>query len=95
MEGALGRSFHLLRCTSADSAPCIARAEQILCELLEVWHAHGDKVLIFSMSLKIIGLLKSMMDTTRYRFLTLDGSTPQDDRASLVTAQVRRLAAWD
>ncbi|GAA6005259.1 uncharacterized protein JCM10292_005359 [Rhodotorula paludigena] len=59
---------------------------KILCELLEVWHAHGDKVLIFSMSLKIIGLLKSMMDTTRYRFLTLDGSTPQDDRMPLVDA---------
>lgn len=33
------------------------------------------------MSLKILDLLSSLMETTRYKYLTLDGSTPQDERA--------------
>ncbi|GAA6011499.1 hypothetical protein JCM10207_002640 [Rhodosporidiobolus poonsookiae] len=57
---------------------------KILCELLQVWYEQGDKVLIFSMSLKIIDLLKDLMETTRYQYLTLDGSTPQEDRMPLV-----------
>ncbi|BGP19952.1 hypothetical protein JCM10213_006729 [Rhodosporidiobolus nylandii] len=56
----------------------------ILCELLEHWSDQGDKVLIFSMSLKVIDLLKDLMETTRYKYLSLDGSTPQDDRMPLV-----------
>ncbi|GAA5858616.1 hypothetical protein JCM8547_001393 [Rhodosporidiobolus lusitaniae] len=55
-----------------------------LCELLELWHSKGDKVLIFSMSLKVIDLLKDLMETTSYKYLALDGSTPQDDRMPLV-----------
>ncbi|GAA5906753.1 hypothetical protein JCM8208_006377 [Rhodotorula glutinis] len=56
----------------------------ILCELLELWHREGHKVLIFSMSLKILDLLSSLMETTHYKYLTLDGSTPQDERMPLV-----------
>ncbi|GAA5973582.1 hypothetical protein JCM11641_007134 [Rhodosporidiobolus odoratus] len=57
---------------------------KILCELLEHWHKNGDKVLIFSMSLKVIDLLKDLMETTHYTYLSLDGSTPQDERMPLV-----------
>ncbi|KPV71875.1 uncharacterized protein RHOBADRAFT_56261 [Rhodotorula graminis WP1] len=57
---------------------------KILCELLELWHHEGHKVLIFSMSLKILDLLSSLMETTHYKYLTLDGSTPQDERMPLV-----------
>lgn len=61
---------------------------QILCELLELWHREGHKVLIFSMSLKILDLLSSLMETTRYKYLTLDGSTPQDERACHSSARL-------
>ncbi|GAA5839010.1 hypothetical protein JCM11251_007852 [Rhodosporidiobolus azoricus] len=57
---------------------------KILSELLELWHKNGDKVLIFSMSLKVMDLLKDLMETTHYRYLSLDGSVPQDDRMPLV-----------
>ncbi|BGP43320.1 hypothetical protein JCM10450v2_007470 [Rhodotorula kratochvilovae] len=57
---------------------------KILCELLDLWHREGHKVLIFSMSLKILDLLAALMETTHYKYLTLDGSTPQDDRMPLV-----------
>ncbi|GEM11524.1 RAD26-like SNF2 family DNA-dependent ATPase [Rhodotorula toruloides] len=56
----------------------------ILCQLLEIWHSQGDKVLIFTMSLKIIDLLENLMMHTRYEYLVLDGSTPQEDRMPLV-----------
>ncbi|CDR48662.1 hypothetical protein NBRC10512_001376 [Rhodotorula toruloides] len=56
----------------------------ILCQLLEIWHSQGDKVLIFTMSLKIIDLLENLMQHTRYEYIVLDGSTPQEDRMPLV-----------
>jgi SNF2 family DNA or RNA helicase len=54
---------------------------QILCDLLDLWSRQGDKVLIFSMSLKVLDLLKDLMETTRYTYVELDGSTPQEERA--------------
>ncbi|GAA5907695.1 hypothetical protein JCM6882_008950 [Rhodosporidiobolus microsporus] len=57
---------------------------KILSELLELWYKNGDKVLVFSMSLKVMDLLKDLMETTQYKYLSLDGSVPQDDRMPLV-----------
>lgn len=53
---------------------------QILRELLRVWYERNDKVLIFSASLKVLAFLEEFMSQTRYKYLVLDGSTPQDDR---------------
>lgn len=58
----------------------ISVAAQILRKLLDLWHKNGDKVLIFSMSLKILSFLEDLMSQTRYEYLVLDGSTPQEDR---------------
>ncbi|TKA50153.1 hypothetical protein B0A53_06428 [Rhodotorula sp. CCFEE 5036] len=57
---------------------------KILRKLLDLWHKNGDKVLIFSMSLKILSFLEDLMSQTRYEYLVLDGSTPQEDRMPLV-----------
>ncbi|KAI5474684.1 RAD26-like SNF2 family DNA-dependent ATPase, partial [Pseudohyphozyma bogoriensis] len=64
--------------TSLDDTLCGKWA--ILAEMLEEWHARGDKVLIFSLSLKIIALLKERMEQTHYTFEYLDGSVPNDER---------------
>lgn len=53
---------------------------QVLCELLELWYKNGDKVLIFSMSLKVLDLLSELMETTHYNYLVLDGKTPAETR---------------
>jgi SNF2 family DNA or RNA helicase len=53
---------------------------QILEELLELWHGQGDKVLIFSISLKVLELVKEFMDDTHYTYRCLDGSVPNDQR---------------
>ncbi|KAL8293046.1 hypothetical protein RQP46_000740 [Phenoliferia psychrophenolica] len=56
----------------------------ILEKLLALWHDQGDKVLIFSLSLKILDLVKGLMEQTHYKFVTLDGSVANDQRMELV-----------
>ena len=52
-------------------------ATQILRKLLHLWHKNGDKVLIFSMSLKILSFLEDLMSQTRYEYLVLAANAPQ------------------
>lgn len=54
---------------------------KILQELLAEWQAEGqgNKVLIFSMSLKILSLVKELFEADgRYKYVCLDGATPAD-----------------
>lgn len=54
---------------------------QILKELLDLWDNQGNKVLIFSMSLKVLSLLKEMFEMDGgYKVVCLDGSVPNDQR---------------
>ncbi|GAA5964461.1 hypothetical protein JCM21900_002382 [Sporobolomyces salmonicolor] len=69
---------------TAFSDPQLCGKWKVLCELLDLWYQNGDKVLIFTMSLKVIALLKDLMEVTRYNYLVLDGSTPQHERLPLV-----------
>ncbi|GAA5874343.1 hypothetical protein JCM1840_001353 [Sporobolomyces johnsonii] len=69
---------------TAFSDPQLCGKWKVLCELLDLWYQNGDKVLIFTMSLKVIALLTDLMELTRYNYLVLDGSTPQHDRLPLV-----------
>lgn len=59
---------------------------KVLRRLLDFWHANGDKVLIFSHSVRLLRLLRGLFDVdgTKYNFSYLDGSMKYDDRAKAV-----------
>ncbi|KAK9804888.1 hypothetical protein WJX72_010344 [[Myrmecia] bisecta] len=49
-------------------------------KLLELWKGKGNKVLIFSHSVKMLKIIKSMVERKGYSAEYLDGSTPVKDR---------------
>ncbi|KAK4048550.1 hypothetical protein OIV83_004718 [Microbotryomycetes sp. JL201] len=58
---------------------------QVLTDMLDVWKENGDKVLIFTLSLKIIDLLRSLFEFhSGFSYRVLDGSVPSDERMELV-----------
>ncbi|PVH84515.1 DNA excision repair protein-like protein [Cadophora sp. DSE1049] len=56
----------------------------ILKKLLKYWHGNGDKVLIFSHSVKLLELLQYLFNNTSYTVSFLSGKTKNDDRQKLV-----------
>jgi DNA excision repair protein ERCC-6-like 2 len=58
---------------------------KILRKLLEFWHDNGDKVLIFSHSVKLLKMLETLLKTTgTYSASYLDGSMTYEERAVAV-----------
>lgn len=59
---------------------------KVLKRLLDYWHANGDKVLVFSRSVRLLRLMKTLfdLDGTKYNFSYLDGSMTYEDRAKAV-----------
>ena len=59
---------------------------KVLKKLLDFWQANGDKVLIFSHSVRLLVLLKNLFDVdgTKYNFSYLDGNMSYEDRAAAV-----------
>ncbi len=59
---------------------------KVLRRLLDFWHANGDKVLIFSHSVRLLRLLRGLFDRwgTKYNFSYLDGSMKYEDRSKAV-----------
>lgn len=58
---------------------------RILKRLLKLWHANGDKVLVFSYSVRLLKMLDMLFKTTTsYNVSRLDGSTPLADRQAIV-----------
>ncbi|KAF2124486.1 hypothetical protein P153DRAFT_350564 [Dothidotthia symphoricarpi CBS 119687] len=60
---------------------------KVLRRLLDFWHANGDKVLIFSHSVRLLRLLRGLFDVdgTKYNFSYLDGSMKYEDRSKAVS----------
>lgn len=52
--------------------------------LMASWLSHGDKVLLFSHSVRMLDILEKFLTRKGYSFLRLDGSTPTGSRQSLV-----------
>lgn len=53
----------------------------ILKKLLKLWYANGDKVLVFSYSVRLLEMLDMLFKmTTTYNVSTLSGKTPNDER---------------
>jgi SNF2 family DNA or RNA helicase len=54
---------------------------RILKKLLKLWHENGDKVLIFSYSVRLLNMLDMLFKmTTTYNVSSLSGKTPNDER---------------
>ncbi|KAG9194029.1 DNA excision repair protein ERCC-6-like 2 [Alternaria panax] len=59
---------------------------KVLRRLLDFWYSNGDKVLIFSHSVRLLRLLRGLFDVdgTKYNFSYLDGSMRYEDRSQAV-----------
>jgi len=56
----------------------------VLRRLMQEWKIQGDKVLLFSMNLRLLDWLSYFVEMEGYRHLRLDGGTPQKKRQPLV-----------
>jgi superfamily II DNA/RNA helicase len=57
---------------------------RILRKLLAFWHASGDKVLVFSHSVRLLKMLKMLFTQTSYNVSYLDGQMAYVDRQTVV-----------
>ena len=57
---------------------------KILKKLLRFWHDNGDKVLVFSHSVRLLKMLQMLFKSTAYNVSYLDGSMALEDRATEV-----------
>lgn len=57
---------------------------KVLRKLLKFWHDNGDKVLVFSHSVRLLEMLRVLFHNTDYNVSFLDGSMPYEDRAKEV-----------
>ena len=56
----------------------------VLRRLLKWWHVNGDKVLVFSHSVRILKMLQMLFCNTSYNFSYLDGSMSYEERSKVV-----------
>ena len=57
---------------------------RVLKKLLRFWHANGDKVLVFSHSVKLLKMLQHLFHNTAYNVSFLDGSLSYSERQAVV-----------
>lgn len=57
---------------------------KILKKLLRFWHGNGDKVLVFSHSVRLLRMLQMLFQHTTYNVSYLDGAMKYEDRAKTV-----------
>ena len=57
---------------------------KVLRKLLKWWHVNGDKVLVFSHSVRILKMLQMLFKSTSYNVSYLDGSLSYEERAKVV-----------
>ncbi|KAI5270201.1 hypothetical protein E4T47_06397 [Aureobasidium subglaciale] len=58
---------------------------KVLQKLMKFWHANGDKVLVFSYSVRLLKMLQMLFkSTTSYNVSYLDGSMKYEDRTKAV-----------
>ncbi|KAL9629179.1 MAG: hypothetical protein Q9164_006988, partial [Protoblastenia rupestris] len=57
---------------------------KILKRLLKFWHGNGDKVLVFSHSVRLLKMLQMLFQHTTYSVSYLDGAMKYEDRAKTV-----------
>lgn len=57
---------------------------KVLKKLLRFWHQHGDKVLVFSHSVRLLRILQHLFTSTSYNVSYLDGSLSYEERQDVV-----------
>lgn len=57
---------------------------KVLRKLLRWWHSNGDKVLVFSHSVRLLKMLQMLFKSTSYNVNYLDGSMKYEDRSKAV-----------
>ncbi|KAI1177162.1 P-loop containing nucleoside triphosphate hydrolase protein [Nemania sp. FL0916] len=57
---------------------------KVLKKLLEFWNKNGDKVLIFSHSVRLLNILQQLFSNTLYNISYLDGSLSYEERQAAV-----------
>lgn len=57
---------------------------KVLRKLLKWWHSNGDKVLVFSHSVRLLKMLQMLFHHTSYNISYLDGSMSYEDRTKVV-----------
>ncbi|KAH7149257.1 SNF2 superfamily RAD26-like protein [Dactylonectria estremocensis] len=57
---------------------------KVLKKLLKFWHSNGDKVLVFSHSVRLLRILQHLFTITSYSVSYLDGSLSYDQRQEVV-----------
>ncbi|KAI1081465.1 P-loop containing nucleoside triphosphate hydrolase protein [Whalleya microplaca] len=75
--------------SSRDSLVNLANPEycgkwKVLKKLLKFWHSSGDKVLVFSHSVRLLRILQNLFNNTSYTFSYLDGSLSYEERQQVV-----------
>lgn len=56
----------------------------VLHKVLPLWFSEGHKVLLFSQTQSMLGLIEAMMKEFGYRYMRMDGSTSVSKRSSIV-----------
>ncbi|KAJ3563094.1 hypothetical protein NPX13_g8319 [Xylaria arbuscula] len=74
---------------SRDSMLSLANPEycgkwKVLKKLLEFWNKNGDKVLVFSHSVRLLHILQQLFNKTLYNVSYLDGSLSYEERQAVV-----------
>ncbi|KAI1765125.1 P-loop containing nucleoside triphosphate hydrolase protein [Hypoxylon sp. FL1150] len=57
---------------------------KVLRRLLKFWHTSGDKVLVFSHSVRLLKILQLLFNNTSYTYSYLDGSLAYEERQQVV-----------
>ncbi|KAI1258625.1 P-loop containing nucleoside triphosphate hydrolase protein [Xylariaceae sp. FL1019] len=57
---------------------------KVLRKLLQYWHQNGDKVLLFSHSVRLLHILQQLFNNTSYNISYLDGSLSYEERQAAV-----------
>lgn len=57
---------------------------KVMKKLLKFWHQNGDKVLIFSHSVRLLRILQHLFSSTSYNVSYLDGSLSYEERQDVV-----------
>ncbi|KAK4680382.1 hypothetical protein QC764_212620 [Podospora pseudoanserina] len=57
---------------------------KVLKKLLQFWHSNGDKVLVFSHSVRLLRILRHLFINTNYNVSFLDGSLSYEERQNVV-----------
>ncbi|KAI1468136.1 P-loop containing nucleoside triphosphate hydrolase protein [Daldinia caldariorum] len=75
--------------TSRDSLLNLSNPEycgkwKVLRKLLKLWHTSGDKVLVFSHSVRLLKILQNLFNNTSYSLSYLDGSLSYEERQQVV-----------